>query len=167
MCTSSAEQFWAVLVLYFGSKGKKYICATCTYVIHQNWPTCCVHYRRLKTIKLLSNSLLFSANQSVHIRAFFHWLSVKWIVFGFAFPKLCNWFKTNQSTNIKFVLTNQNQSLLRLHLFSHTWQQWPVFALHSDWFILFFFRCACEHYGFGFYDSHWKTVQLVTAKQGN
>lgn len=146
--TSATEQSWAVLGLCFGTKRKSNIG---------------VQYRRLKVV-----NLLYLANQSAHIRACFHGLSFKWMVFNFcvAFPKLCNWFKTtNQTSNILFLLSNQNKFLRGLHLFSNTSQQWRVFGLHSDW--LFYFRCAREHYDLTFYDGRWKTVLLVYRKQGD
>ena len=89
-----------------------------------------------------SNSLLYSVNQSAHIMPLDHFFmdcrSNEWR-FSVAFPKLCNWFKrTNQSSKILFLLSNQNRFLRGLHLFSNSWQQWRVFALHSDWLIFFF-----------------------------
>lgn len=152
VCTSSAELSWAVLGLYFCTRRKNNVLYACST---QGWRS--------------SNSLFYSANQSAHIKAFFHELSFNWMVFGVAFPKLCNWFKrTNQSSNVLFLLSNHNRSLRGLHLFSNTWQQWRVFVPHPDW-LIFFFQCAWEHYDLAcsFYGSRWKTVLLVNRKQGD
>ena len=84
---SLAELSWAVLVLYLGPKEMKCMWATC---IKLELTRSSYEVQKLVWRSLNLCQTVFRIQQSAHLRAFFHGLSFKLVLFGVTFPKLCN-----------------------------------------------------------------------------